>query len=115
MSFTEEWADLLTWSCQISVPTDDDAYGNKQWAAPVVVEAHVDQTTLAEATPGEHDVEGTERQSGTIYFGTDAAVTPVPLTKVTFPYGLEVNLTMVIKHYDDDGAPHHYECAWSET
>lgn len=115
MSFTEEWADLLTWSCQISVPIDDDQYGNPQWATPVVVDAHVDQTTLAEAEPGEHDgVAGEEGNTGTIYFGTDAGVTPVPLTKVVFPYGLEVSLSTVVQHFDDDGAPHHFECMWSE-
>lgn len=91
----------------------DDGYGNPQWAAPVMVQAHVDQTTLAEATQGDHDgVAGEEHDTGTIYFGTDAGVTPVPLTKVTFPYGAEVSITTVVQHYDNDGAPHHSECMW---
>lgn len=113
MTFTAEWADLLTWSCQIATPSVDDGYGNPQWASPVVVQAHVDQTTLAEATQGDHDgVAGEEHDTGTIYFGTDAGVTPVPLTKVTFPYGAEVSITTVVQHYDNDGAPHHFECMW---
>jgi hypothetical protein len=113
MSFTDDFLDLLTWSCQVSVPAPNDQYGNPQWATPVTVQAHVDQTSVAESTVGEHDTEGEERHTGTIYFGVDSGVVPVPLTKVTFPYGLEVSLTMVITHYDDDGAAHHYEASWT--
>lgn len=115
MTFSTEWADLLTWTVQVVSPSGKDSYGNEVWTAPVEVRAHVDTRALGERQSDRPDREAQTTRSGTIYFGTDAGVTPVPRTRFTLPFGQVVDATRVVEHYDDAGVSHHYEVEWEAS
>lgn len=116
MSFSDDWAELLTWTVQMKKPDGIDANGNKQWTDPVEVAAHVDQITLTERSKNEREgIEATERTIGTIYWGADTGFEPVPGTRCTMPYGAELDIRQFITHYDDDGLIHHYEANLEEA
>jgi len=115
VSFSADWADLLTWDVQFTTPSGKDGYGNEQWTTPVIIEAHVDSVVTIERRSDQEHTQAQTGQTGTIYFGCDAGVTPGPRSRITFPFGLEVDLTSVVKHYDDDGNEHHYEATWEEV
>lgn len=109
MTFTADFALLLKSSVVYSASTGTDDYGNKTWGLPITIEAHIDRTTVADAT----GMVGTVSRTGTLYFGTEL-VTPVPGGRVVLPDGQTVYLTSVAQYLDNDGVAHHHECQWEQ-
>jgi|688.fasta_scaffold1126676_2 hypothetical protein len=114
MSFSGEWAELLTWRVQVTIPNGKDQYGNRSYTDPVEIAVHVDQVSASPVTTsGKDGVRGQEGFDGVLYAGTDVEL--LPGSYVTFPWGLEVELTTVVAHYNENGQLHHYEATWEEN